>query len=125
MLTNPQLIGTAPPADSPYLSTVRNTEAFLTANAPYTSRVAVIAETIARAARDPDTPFRVVTGQAAPEIVALRRSHSDAEWHELLSNPRFADTYQPPEPNQNSPTGRCCRHPPRRPEIVQGFDTRY
>jgi NAD(P)-dependent dehydrogenase (short-subunit alcohol dehydrogenase family) len=100
MLTNPRTIGTPPPADSPYLPAMRNTEAFLTANAPYASRAAAVAATIARAARDPDTPFRVVTGQAAPEIVALRRGHSDAEWHDLLSSPRFVETYRPPEPHR-------------------------
>jgi NAD(P)-dependent dehydrogenase (short-subunit alcohol dehydrogenase family) len=100
MLTNPRRIGAPPPADSPYLSTMPQPGGFLTANAPYACRAAVVAATIARAARDPDTPFRVLTGQAAPEIVALRRGHSGAEWHDLLSSPRFADTYQPPEPNR-------------------------
>jgi NAD(P)-dependent dehydrogenase (short-subunit alcohol dehydrogenase family) len=103
MLTTMQPTGSPPPADSPYLAIMGNTGAYLAANAPYASRVAVVAATIALAPQDPDTPFRVATGQVAPETIALRGRHTDAEWHDLLSSSLFTDSYQPPVPSRSSP----------------------
>jgi NAD(P)-dependent dehydrogenase (short-subunit alcohol dehydrogenase family) len=101
MATNPQLTGSLPTRDSPYWSSIRNTMAYLSANFPYASHPDVVAAAIVRAARDPDTPFRVTTGQAAAETVALRRGHTDDEWLDLLGSRRFTDIYRPPEPDQS------------------------
>ena len=55
-----------------------------------------IAATIVRVARDESSPFRVATGRAAAETIALRRELTDAAWRDVLGDPSFGATYRAP-----------------------------
>ena len=78
-----------------------------------------IATTIVRVARDESSPFRVATGQAAAETIALRRELTDAAWRDVLGRSELRRDVPTPA---RRPEG--SRRPASTPELISRWSRR-